>query len=262
MMPIAHLNGTELYYQIKGEGPPLLFLHPPMLNSQIFYYQWKSLSNHFQVILMDIRGHGKSAYSKETLTYPLIVEDIKKLLQYLGIKQTYLCGYSMAGSIVLEFLLRAPEQGLGAVLIGAIAHVDDWWLKLQLRAGKLLSSRSPSSLAMLLSVSNANNLSIFRSLFSFAKQTHAQNSQQFFAYGLKHDCTARLSEIHQPILLVYGDKDKHFHPYAARLHQQLPQNQIYLMSEASHQIPTKKAALLNQAITEFISQHQPTMQPV
>lgn len=59
-MPYADINGTRLYYQVKGQGVPILFLHPPLMTGLTFAYQQHQLADQFQVITFDIRGHGKS----------------------------------------------------------------------------------------------------------------------------------------------------------------------------------------------------------
>lgn len=112
-MPMINMNSASLYYTVKGSGTPIVFIHPPVLTSVNFKYQLEELSKNFQIITFDIRGHGKSPYSPEPITYPLIIEDIIRLLDHLNINKAFLCGYSTGGSIVLEFLLTFPERALG-----------------------------------------------------------------------------------------------------------------------------------------------------
>ena len=85
----------------------------------------KELSNDFQVIAFDIRGHGRSSCSKQPLTYPLIAEDIERLLDHLNIPKAFICGYSTGGTIALEFLLSKAERAWGGIVI----EVSDWVLK-------------------------------------------------------------------------------------------------------------------------------------
>jgi pimeloyl-ACP methyl ester carboxylesterase len=101
-MPKANVNGTILHYHVHGRGTPIVFIHPPLLNRAVFRYQEVQLTDPFQVITFDIRGHGFSPPSETPLTYTLIAEDIKALLDHLNIRQAYLCGYSTGGGIALE----------------------------------------------------------------------------------------------------------------------------------------------------------------
>ena len=112
-MPMLDLDGISLYYTVKGKGIPIVFIHPPVLTSVNFKYQMDELSKKFKVITFDIRGHGRSKYSKQAITYQLIVEDIKHLLDHLEVKKAFICGYSTGGSISLEFLLSHGDRALG-----------------------------------------------------------------------------------------------------------------------------------------------------
>lgn len=94
------------------EPAPYCFIHPPLLTSEVFVYQ-KQLSQHFQVITYDIRGHGSSQASERPLSIELMARDIRMLLDEIGIEQAYLCGYSTGGMILLEALLAYPERFLG-----------------------------------------------------------------------------------------------------------------------------------------------------
>ncbi|MBT2696242.1 alpha/beta hydrolase [Bacillus sp. ISL-40] len=116
-MTMLDVDGISLYYNVKGEGTPIVFIHPPLLTSANFKYQIDELSQKFKVITFDIRGHGRSSYSVQPITYPLIVEDIKRLLDHLKITKAFLCGYSTGGSIGLEFLLTFPNRSIGPLLL-------------------------------------------------------------------------------------------------------------------------------------------------
>ncbi len=79
-MPLENINGTVLHYIVKGEGIPIIFVHPPLLTGANFRYQQVQLSDEFKVITFDIRGHGQSGRSLVPITYSIIAEDIKQLM--------------------------------------------------------------------------------------------------------------------------------------------------------------------------------------
>ena len=118
----------SLYYQVKGVRTPIIFIHPPLLTSTNFVYQLEQLSKTYKVITIDIRGHGRSLYSKQTITYSLIVNDVH-LLHYLGVKKAFICHYSTGGSILLEFLLMYTNRALGGIVISGMSEVKDFYLK-------------------------------------------------------------------------------------------------------------------------------------
>jgi pimeloyl-ACP methyl ester carboxylesterase len=254
-MPMLNMNSASLYYTVKGSGTPIVFIHPPVLTSVNFKYQLEELSKNFMIITFDIRGHGKSPYSPEPITYPLIVKDIIRLLDHLNINRAVLCGYSTGGSIVLEFMLTFGERALGGIVIGAMPDVNDDYLRKKLSLGIKLSSKGAINLlAWSISWNNSNNIKLFKHMFSEAKKGDYRNIEQYYRYSLKYNCVNQLDEINLPILLVYGKKDKPFHSYAQQLHEKLPQNELHLIENVDHRIPTKSANELNQLILQFVSQ--------
>ncbi|WP_194830652.1 alpha/beta fold hydrolase [Laceyella tengchongensis] len=158
-MPLIEANGTRLHYHLAGQGPTLVFIHPPLITSAVFRYQIAELTTSFRVLTFDIRGHGASTPSPTPLTYPLIVEDIRQLLNKLGIEEAYLCGYSTGGSIVLEALLSYPDRFAGGILISAMSEASTLYLRAAIGAAThLCTPICFRSLATILSWSNADNI--------------------------------------------------------------------------------------------------------
>lgn len=256
----ATINGYTMKYTDLGKGTTIVFIHPPVLTSLNFVYQMKQLSAKFRTIAFDIRGHGQSGASRDKVTYPLIVDDIKQLLDRLKIDKAFLCGYSTGGSLVLEFLLTYPNRALGGIVIGGMSEVNDRKLRNKIWRGRFLSRIGAiGSLALSISWSQAKTkVSLFRLLFNDAKQGNARNTEQYYQYSLNYNCSAQLDNITQPVLLIYGGKDKTFHPYAKLLYQRLPKSELVFIKKAKHQIPTKQPAILNKLIQQFIERCEET----
>ncbi|MFK2825203.1 alpha/beta hydrolase [Bacillus sp. B190/17] len=253
-MSFVNISGVDLYYQVQGKGTPIIFIHPPLLTSVTFIRQINELSNHFKIIVFDIRGHGNSSFSEEILTYPLISHDIKQLLDHLEIDQAFICGYSTGGSIVLDFLLTYPERSLGGILIGAMSEVKDPSLKNKITLGvKLAEWKALTILALSVSFTNSNTKKLFKELYLHANKGKAKNIEQYYRYSLSYNCTAQLDQIKLPVLLLYGEKDVAFHRYARLLNEKLPVNELILIGDIKHQLPTKAAWEVNYFIKRFIS---------
>ncbi|WP_028392358.1 alpha/beta fold hydrolase [Bacillus cihuensis] len=255
-MPMLDVDGISLYYTVKGKGIPIVFIHPPVLTGLNFTYQIEELSQEFKVITFDIRGHGGSQYSRPPVTYPLIVEDIKHLLDHLKIKKAFICGYSTGGSIVLEYLLNSADWALGGIVIGGMSEVRDKYLKKKISLGMSLANKGAISvLALSISWSNSNTKKLFIKMFKEARKGDARNIEQYYRYSLHYNCTHQLEKINLPILLVYGKEDKPFYYYAKILHEKLPCKELTFIDHAKHQIPTKAANDLNERIKHFINTH-------
>ncbi|WP_159886942.1 alpha/beta fold hydrolase [Paenibacillus puerhi] len=259
-MPQTDINGYSMHYIDHGKGTAILFIHPPVLTSLNFQYQIQKLSENFRTVAFDIRGHGRSEPSGEEITYPLLVEDMKQLMDQLKIEKAFFIGYSTGGSVVLEFLLTYPDRALGGIVIGGMSEVSDKRLRNKISIGRIFSQMGAvGTLALSVAWSQANRkMSLFRKLFNDAKKGNAKNVEQYYHYSLHYNCTAKLGNIYHPVLLVYGEKDTLFHPYANLLHQRLPMSELVFIKNTKHQIPTKAAGKLNKLINQFIRSRHST----
>ncbi|MFD0696432.1 alpha/beta fold hydrolase [Paenibacillus sp. GCM10027628] len=256
-MPFAHVNGTTLYYEITGKGTPIVFIHPPLLTSENFAYQREQLADDFQIITFDIRGHGKSNPSDRTISYSLIVEDIRQLLDFVGIEKAFLCGYSTGGSLVLEALLMYPKRFLGGIVVSGMSEISDVynkssiWLASQMFGSIFLKKLLLRAIAH----GNADKDETYHHLFWSSLKTVGGiggNVRQYFQCSLTYNCTHRLSTIGHPMLLIFGQEDHRFLRYGKLLRNRLPHSSLYLIKDAKHQIPTKNAERMNDLIRLWI----------
>ncbi|NOU99757.1 alpha/beta fold hydrolase [Paenibacillus sp. LMG 31457] len=253
-MPFANLSGTILNYEISGTGTPIVFVHSPLLTSEVFFYQKKQLAQHFQVITFDIRGHGSSKASESPVSIPLVAEDIRMLLDHVGIEKAFLCGYSTGGMVVLEALLEHPERFLGGIVVSGMSELTDVYNKIR---AWMACHMTGSDLLMKLLVKaitngNADNASISRQLYESSQSDTPDNVCTYFQQALSYTCTNRLGNIQHPVLLIYGQKDGSFHRYANLLHEGLPHSSLYFFKDAKHQIPVKSAAKMNDLIRLWV----------
>ncbi|KAB2332176.1 alpha/beta hydrolase [Cytobacillus depressus] len=252
-MPMLDVDDIRMYYTVKGEGIPIVFIHPPLLTSANFMYQMEELSRNFKVIAFDIRGHGRSPYSNQAITYQTIAEDIRQLLDYLGVKKAFICGYSTGGTIALEYLLAYPDRSFGGIVISGMSEVNDRKLKQMISiAITLAKAKTLPILSLSISWSNSDTNEAFKKLYTEALKGDARNIEQYYRYSLHYNCTSQLQKIDLPLLLVYGKKDKTFINYANILHEKLPCNDLKFIENEKHQIPTKAAVILNEMIKQFI----------
>lgn len=111
----ATINGARLYYEVKGTGHPLLLVHAGVADSRMWEAQFEEFSKAYKVIHFDLRGFGRSNMPSGSFSNH---EDIKALLDFLGIESVYLLGISFGGLIALDFTLAYPEY-IKALVLGA-----------------------------------------------------------------------------------------------------------------------------------------------
>ena len=96
-------DGAILYYEDYGHGEPILLLHGFCCSSQVFKRNIQGLSRNHRLILMDLRGHGASSKTLSGVAMPRMAQDVKNLIEYLGLEDVTLVGWSMGGQVALMY---------------------------------------------------------------------------------------------------------------------------------------------------------------
>lgn len=116
----AAINGIDIYYEVFGEGQPVLLLHGGLANSHHFVNIIPDLTAAgYQVIAMDSRGHGRSSFDDTPISYSVMAKDVLGLMDHLGIDKADLVGWSDGAIIGLEIALTEPERLNKVVAYGA-----------------------------------------------------------------------------------------------------------------------------------------------
>lgn len=106
----AEVNGARLYYEMMGEGQPLVLIHAGIADHRMWADQFGWLARRYQVLCYDVRRFGHShSIAPNAVTYT-DHEDLYYLLKFLGISQAALVGVSNGGRIALDFALAYPEM--------------------------------------------------------------------------------------------------------------------------------------------------------
>ena len=117
-MPKIDRDGVKIYYEVHGDGPPLILTHGYSSTSAMWQGQIEALSKHHKLVLWDMRGHGQSDYPQDLKAYSeaLTVGDIAALLDEVGAKRAIVGGLSLGGYMSLAFYRAHPER-VAALLI-------------------------------------------------------------------------------------------------------------------------------------------------
>lgn len=112
----AEINGAKIYYEVSGEGQPLLMVHAGVANQSMWDDQFDVLAQKYKVVRYDMRGFGQSLpdagdYQRH--------EDIRALLDFLEIDHAYLMGCSMGGKACMNFALDYPDRADALIMVAS-----------------------------------------------------------------------------------------------------------------------------------------------
>lgn len=105
----APVNGLELYYEIYGEGQPLVMLHGGVNPAELFGTPLVEMAKTHQVIAVHLQGHGMTQDIDRPMSYEAMADDVAALLTHLDIKQASFMGYSIGGGVALQVAIRYPD---------------------------------------------------------------------------------------------------------------------------------------------------------
>ncbi|MFH5800990.1 alpha/beta fold hydrolase [Haladaptatus sp. CMAA 1911] len=116
-MPTVRTNDIETYYERRGDGPPVVFIHGMIMTATMWESQLGALDDAFTTIAYDVRGHGRTGGAdRNPYSIDLFASDLAVLLDELDIDRTVVCGLSMGGAIAQAFAAAHPERVAGLVL--------------------------------------------------------------------------------------------------------------------------------------------------
>lgn len=107
---VAPVNGIRLWYAEFGHGAPVILVHGGLANSDYWGLQVRALAAHYQVIVLDSRGHGRSTRSDAPIGYDLMSSDVLALMDYLHIRKAALIGWSDGAIIGLDIAIHHPDR--------------------------------------------------------------------------------------------------------------------------------------------------------
>jgi pimeloyl-ACP methyl ester carboxylesterase len=106
----APVNGIRLWYAVFGHGQPVVMLHGGLANANYWGLQVRALEPHYEVIVIDSRGHGRSTRTQAPIGYDLMASDVLGLMDYLHIRRAAVVGWSDGAIIGLDLAIHHPER--------------------------------------------------------------------------------------------------------------------------------------------------------
>jgi len=230
-MPYATVNGLNMYYEVHGEGPPLMLLHG---GAGSIPEKWLPFfTPHFRVVAPEQMGHGRTGdLVDRPFHYHDMAEDTVELMRRLAIESADVVGYSDGGIIGLDIAIHHPERVNRLAVTGANARFDGYTTENQeFAAGFDPTGRPVSDTYARLSPDGAEHWPVFLGRLKPMWATEPSFTDE----------ELRLTEA--PTLLVIGDRDIVTPEHAVEMFRAIPDAQLCVVANAEHGVMPAEAVL-------------------
>jgi 2-succinyl-6-hydroxy-2,4-cyclohexadiene-1-carboxylate synthase len=264
------INGLDYYYQVQGSGSPLLLLHGFACSSANWQDTLNSFTNRFQVVLIDLPGHGRTASpsGSERYTMENVSHDIITISKALHLSSVNLLGYSMGGRLALYIATRHPtfvrsliiesaSPGLETTtqrnmriesdnhladqieVTGVPSFVEQWQQLPLFATQRGLSAKRQESLRQQRLNNSASGLA---------------NSLRSMGTGQQPSLWPELEMIHLPVLIMAGELDGKFVSIAQQMAAAMPQAELKIIGDSGHNVHLEKIHLFTSTVLDFLAE--------
>ncbi len=123
-MPHVQSNGIQIYYEIHGNGDPLILISGLGGDRTFWQDSLKYFSAHYQVIIFDTRGIGRTEAPGQAYSMDMFADDLNGLMEGLNIPQSHILGFSMGGNIALQFAVNYPDKVRKLIIAASCATLN------------------------------------------------------------------------------------------------------------------------------------------
>jgi 2-succinyl-6-hydroxy-2,4-cyclohexadiene-1-carboxylate synthase len=262
------VNDVPYYVEICGQGDPLLLLHGFTGSSEMwkpFISDWK---NHFQMVMVDLIGHGKTACPVDVERYNIerVALDLITLLDQLRIKKAHVLGYSMGGRLALTLAVKHPTYVQTLILESSSPGLktEEERAMRRMQDEQLASFIEQHGIEAF--VEKWENIPLFASHKKLPKAVRGKlrnerlknkviglaNSLRGMGTGAQPSWWNHLTNLTMPTLLICGEEDEKFCRIAEEMVQLLPNGVIAYAKDAGHTIHLEQREFFVKIVNDFI----------
>lgn len=260
-MPKILSNKINLYYEVKGDGQPLLFIHGLGSSGRDWELQVQEFSKTYRVITFDLRGHGQSDKPPGPYSMPMFASDTAGLLKALGVESTHVVGLSLGGGVAFQLAIDSPTLVKTMVIVNSAPELVVHTFKDQLEIWQRFA------IVRLLGMRRMGEVLSKR---LFPKTEHAPIRTTFAERWAENDPRAyqnamramigwsvmdKLGSIRCPTLIVSADQD--YTPVALKEEYMklMPNAQLVVIPDAHHATPVEQPEKFNAALADFLAKY-------
>jgi non-heme chloroperoxidase len=278
----------KLFYEVSGQGKSVVLIHGLTANHSFFKKQIPVLEKQFQVIALDLRGHGQSEASSDSLTMKRLAKDIKQLLEHLKITRPSFIGWSMGAHVIFEYiknyscaeiekiiiidmtpkLLKSADWSFGLPGIisgkqGDFSHednlymlsvmLDNWESYSKAVAQRILNKSLYNEKMEFNAAADFKGKEDLPWLYEQERNNKAYVIAAFWIAMAIQDYRPLLKNITVPCLLAYGKESNYYPPENYDyMQKQLPDARIIPFDGCGHALHIQDPELFNSTVMNFL----------
>jgi 3-oxoadipate enol-lactonase len=257
-MPNARVNGIDVRYTVTGSGPWITLSHSLACRLDMWDEEVKHLSKYFTVLAYDTRGHGETSAPAVAYTLDMIVEDIKGLLDHLGIERSHWVGLSMGGIFGMAAALKYPGIFETLVLADTASRISAEGIAAfkeraaTVRAEGMEAMVEPTLKRWFKDSFRAGSPRLMERVARWIRNTPADGYIGCCAAIPEIDVTHRLNEITVPCMVIVGADDIPMPPAIAEIiDAHLPHSELVVIPDAGHLSNLEQSGAFNAALSRF-----------
>lgn len=235
-------NGVHTYFEVAGEGEPVVLLHGGMSNAESWLGQLPALARRYRVYVPERRGHGRTADVDGPITFQAMAEDTAAFVDSVGDGPAHLVGWSDGAAVAALVAMRRPDLVKKIVLIGQYFTLD---------------GMTPECAALL------DRVDMLAAMFRPQYDPLSPDGAGHFPVVFAKMCRLwqqepniplhELARIKAPTLIMQGDRDLLDIRHTAAVAEAIPDTQMAVVPGASHAAPIEKPDLVNRLILDFLA---------
>jgi len=267
-MPMASVNGVDLYWEETGQGTPLVWIHEYGGDLRSWEPQVRYFSRRYRVVTYNHRGYPPSTVPRAARDYSqnLLVEDLHQLLTHLGLGPVHLGGCSMGANVARDFAIAHAERTRSLILVGAGAGAVDRQQFLQAQEGTAAGLEREGIAARVRAFESVPTRASFkakdpRGFAEFLRQA-GEHDVQACAHLAREvmakrktifDLEAELKALRVPTLIMVGDRDAPCVEPSLLMRGWMPHAGLVIFPACGHTPNIEEPGLFNIHVAEFLA---------
>lgn len=265
-MPVFENDGRPLYYEVHGEGEPLVCVMGLAADHLAWTLQVPAWSRRFKTVVFDNRDAGQSFRFEAPYAVSDMAQDTLALADGLGLERFHLLGMSLGGTIAQEVALAAPDRVRTLTLVVTFAWTGRWGRDFARLWGRAAAQRSDDEhldWLILQTVSeefyeNEQAVEFLRNVMR--ANPHPQPRDAFIRQleaGVRHDARSRLGALPMPVHVIGAEHDLLVPAFKSEeLAELVPGAKLTIVPRAPHGLNVERAEEFNALVADFIASAQ------